>query len=177
MTMGFRLTLRKRPDGRLALSVPVFYRALLGGIGVLILLAVILTAPEGERRLFAPGNAVPLIICALSLLGAAYNERWLFDRPGDAVIHRVGLGIFRTTRRYRLSDMAALELEGARGNPRLEQAGGLLFRRKGPILTLWLAEKEEKAHRLETYSPAQAPRAAETARTIAEYCQLALRAE
>jgi len=175
MTLGFRLTLKKLSDGRLSLSVPLFYRALLGAIGVLILLAVILTAPEGDRRLFAPGNTVPLIVCLLSLLGALYHERWLFDRPHDAVVHRFGVGFVRLTRRYRLSEMQELELEGAPGAPRGEGAAGLLFRRKGPILTLWLNGRDGSRHRLETYSPSQSARATDIARRIAGYCEIPLR--
>jgi hypothetical protein len=124
MTLGFRLTLKELPDGRLSLSVPVVYRLLLAAIGLLILLAVVLTAPGEERRLFVPANTVPLIIGFLSLLGGAYHERWSFDRPGDEVTHRFGLAFVGTTRRYKLSELAELELEGIRRNPEAGQRGG-----------------------------------------------------
>ena len=195
MTLGFRLTLKELPDGRLSLSVPVVYRVLLTAIGLLILLAVVLTAPEEDRRLFVPANTVPLIIGFLSLLGGAYHERWSFDRPGGEVTHRFGLAFVGTTRRYGLSDMANLELEGIRRNPEAGRSdrsvpdgrdtssggggpAGLsrgLFFRRGPIVTLWLNGKDGSTHRLETYAPSQAGRAVDTARAIAEHCGLPLR--
>ncbi|MBN1835467.1 MAG: hypothetical protein JW820_06415 [Spirochaetales bacterium] len=174
MTLGFRLTLKRLRDGRMCLSVPVFYRALLGGIGLLILLALLFTAPPGEDRgLFVPANTVPLIVALLSLLGALYHERWIFDRPGDAVIHRVGVAFIRSVRRYRISELTGLELEGTHGGR--VPAPGLLMGRRGPLLTLWLNGRDRSQHRLETYAPAQGGRAAETARALAEYCSLPLR--
>lgn len=175
MTLGFRLTLKKLPEGRLSLSVPVFYRGLLAAIGVLILLAVILTAPEGDRRLFAPGNTAPLIVCLLSLLGALYHERWLFDRPQDQVTHQYGLLFAHANRRQRLSEMSRIELEQfAKGQAAgSEPPRGLLFR-AGRVLTLSLHGKDGTVHRLETYPASQRPRVLPAARLLAEYCGLPL---
>jgi hypothetical protein len=169
MNFGFHLTLRELPDGRLVLAVPLFFRILLLAIGVLILLSVVLTSPEGERRLFAPENAVPLVISVLALLGAAYHERWTFDRRGKEVTHRFGVAFAGVTRRYPLARMASLQLEGHSGRER-----GLLFRR-GTVVTLWLNASEGESFRLEAYPPSQRGRAADTARAIAEYCGLPLR--
>jgi hypothetical protein len=199
MSFGFHLTLRRLPDGRLALTVPLVFRLLLVVVGVLILLSVVLTSPGG--RLFGPGSAVPLVISALALLGAVYHERWTFDRPGDVVTHRLGLAFVVVTRRYRLSEMEGLELEGLGGagtgprsaNPDTGEderestltaaAAGLfgrqrgLFFRRGPIVTLWLNGLDGESLRLETYSPSQRNRADETARALADYCGLPLRAD
>ena len=165
-------------------------------IGVLLFLSVLLTSPEG--RLFGPGSAVPLVISGLALLGAAYHERWTFDRPEDAVTHRLGVALFAATRRYRLSEMQELEVEGLGGtgaHPRTagpdvqqdEREGGDesavaglfgrqhgLFFRRGPLVTLWLNGRDGQSHRLETYSPSQRGRAQETARALADYCALPL---
>jgi hypothetical protein len=124
MTLGFRLTLKELPDGRLSLSVPLFYRLLLIGIGVLILAAVVLTAPEGDRRLLVPSNILPLIISLLSLVGGAYHERWIFDRPGGEIIHRLGVAFVGATRRYPLGETEALELEGIGRTPQSGRDGG-----------------------------------------------------
>jgi hypothetical protein len=124
MTLGFRLTFKELPDGRLSLSVPLFYRLLLIGIGVLILAAVVLTAPEGDRRLLVPSNILPLIISLLSLVGGAYHERWIFDRPRGEITHRFGVAFFGTTRRYPLGETEALELEGIGRTPQSPRYGG-----------------------------------------------------
>jgi len=197
MGFGFHLTLKEMPDGRLALVVPLFFRALLLAIGVLILLSVILTSPEG--RAFGPGSTVPVVISALALLGAAYHERWTFDRPADAVSHRLGVAFAAVTRRYRLSGMASLELEGFRGVRAASPTGGPdigqderestgrapvaglfgqqrgLFFRRGPIVTLWINGEDGESLRLETYPPSQRSRADAAARLLAEYCGLPLR--
>jgi hypothetical protein len=169
MNLGFHLTLRQLPDGRLVLAVPLFFRALLLAIGVLILLSVVLTPPDGDGRIFARGNAVPLVISALALLGAAYHERWTFDRPGKAVTHRFGVAFAGVTRRYPLEKMANLQIEGRRGQERGP------FSRRGTVVTLWLNGSDGESFRLEAYPPSQRGRAADTARDIAEYCGLPLR--
>jgi hypothetical protein len=189
MSLGFRLTLRELPDGRLSLCLPLFQRILLAAIGLLILLAMILTAPEGDKRLFVPANTVPLIITILSLLGALYQERWVFDRSQDRVVHQFGVLFAGASRRHRISEMKAVELEqfskGLSGgsqpresvdinSPLRRRSPGGLFFRAGQLLTLCLQGKDGSIHRLETYTASQRPRTVATARRIAEYCGLPL---
>jgi hypothetical protein len=190
MTLGFRLTLKRLRDGRLIFSVPVFYRALLAAIGLLILLSMILTAPEGDTRLFAPANTVPLIICFLSFLGAAYHERWLFNAPQDSVTHQYGLLFAHSNRRYRISQMSRIQLEqftkGHLPGPlpgdlsgRSPAAAGIpprrgFFFRVSQVLTLTLHDKDGTVHRLETYTASQRPKMLDAARAIADYCRLPL---
>jgi len=175
MILGFRLTLKALPDGRLCLAMPIFYRALLAAIGLLILLSLLLTAPEEESGLLVPANTVPLIICIVSFLGAAYHERWLFDRDRDSVSHQYGLVFAHANRRYRLSDMSRIELEQfAKGQAAgREPPRGLLFR-AGQVLTLSLHGKDGTVHRLETYAASQRPRLLNAARRLAEHCGLPL---
>jgi hypothetical protein len=91
MYCGFRLTLRRLRDGRLALSVPLAWRLLLAAIAGFVLFA---------------------------LLAAAYEEQWVFDRRRDLLLRRQGLWPLCWSRRLPLSRLKQVGLEQLiRGRP------------------------------------------------------------
>jgi hypothetical protein len=174
MVIGFRLVLKRQSDGRLCLTVPLFYKLLQLAIGVLILTFMILIPPEGERRLFVPANTLPLIICVLSLLGAAYHERWIFDKARDRVVSQYGITFLHSNRSCRISGVQGLVVERfIKG----KLDGAATARRTlGPasVLTVSLHGKDGSVRRLETYSGSQKSRMEATARAIAFYCDIPL---
>jgi len=172
MLVGFRLVLRKTADGRLLLTVPLHFRVLLAAIGALVLALVARVPAEDTQRIFVPQNTLPLIFAGLALLGAAYHERWIFDKPGDAVVHRFGLAWLQRSRSMRISRLQGLVVERfLRGRP--AAAGRRSFGR-APLSALSLRDQDGRLHRLETYGPAQRSRLEATSGAIAEYCGIPL---
>lgn len=175
MLVGFRLVLRSRPDGRLSLTIPLWYRLLLAAIGALILAAMLASPATEGRRVFVPQNALALIIMGLAFLGAAYRERWLFDKAADSVVHQVGLVFAHGNRRLRMSDLEALVVERfvkGRLNATPHGASARRSLAHTPMLALSLRGADGRAHRLESYAASQGPRLETVARAISAYCDI-----
>lgn len=178
MLVGFRLVLRSRSDGRLSLTIPLWYRLLLAAIGALILVALVVSPATEERRIFAPQNTLALIITGLALLGAMYRERWIFDKAADSVIHQFGLVFAHGNRRLRMSELGAVVVERfVKG--RLDAPSGVPSgtpaRRSpahSPMLALSLRAADGRLHRLESYAASQGPRLESVAGALSAYCGL-----
>jgi hypothetical protein len=172
MFFGFRLSLRRLGDGRLVFSVPPVLRYTLLAIGVIVLAALLLTSPSGLRGVFVWANTIPLALVVLALLGAAYEERWTFDRNADRLLYQYGLIFARGRREHRISELERVEtsqfIRGTMGS-RQAPRRSLAFR---PVLTLSLQTKDGRLLRLETYAASQRPKMETAARAIAEYCGL-----
>jgi len=108
--IGFRLQLKQLPDGRLIFKIPLSYKILLFLIGGLILVSLIITGEEGSGGILVRENTIPLIICFLSFLGAAYRERWIFDRGQDQLIYQHGISALHVNKVYRISDLERIEI-------------------------------------------------------------------
>jgi hypothetical protein len=168
--MGFRLQLKKLSDGRLTFTIPISYKLLLLVIGLLILISLIVTRAEGGGAVFIRENTIPLIICFLSLMGAAYHECWIFDRERGQVIHQNGLIFLHSNKVSRINEMDRVEvsqfIRGKIGSP-IQGRHGIAFR---PILTLSLQTRDGRSLRLENYRFSHLSKVNATARSIAEYC-------
>jgi hypothetical protein len=105
---GFQLTLKRLAGGRLALGVPPGYRLLLAGIGLIILVSLVTT--PGGRPVSLPADTLALILILVTFLSAAYQERWVFDRDADALVYQAGTVFWHRDRRYRISELASVEL-------------------------------------------------------------------
>ena len=167
---GFRLQLKNLPDGRLVFRIPLPYRLLLLSIGALILASIVAGGDAGG--IFNRANTIPLIICLLCFAGAAYHERWIFERETGRVIHQSGLLALHSNKVYGFSELASVEVRrlGIRG---LTPPGGAKV--KLPIRALFrllLVEKSGRVHTLETYRRSQLARVQNTGGRIAEYCTL-----
>ena len=174
MISGFRLSLRRLPDGRLSLAIPPWFRLLLLAIGVILLFALLVTSPDGFEGIFDRANIVPLVLCAVSFLGAAYREQWLFDRNTDRVTHAAGIFSLAKRRTLILSQLENVEVgRFIRGRPHapLDTKPSLLSR---PVLTLSLYGKDGEEHRLEFYSYSQRARVREYALAISSYCGIGM---
>jgi len=168
--MGFRLRLKKLSDGRLMFSIPIGYKILLLAIGVLILISLIVTRAEGGGSLFIRENTIPLIICFLSLMGAAYHECWIFDSEAGQVIHQNGLIGLHSNKVSRIGDLDRVEVsQFIRGKVGSAMRGkrSIAFR---PIITLSLQTRDGRSLRLENYRFSHRRKVEATARSIAEYC-------
>jgi hypothetical protein len=170
--IGFRLQLKKLPDGRLVLTIPIGYKLLLLFIGLLILISLIVTRDEGGGSIFIRENTIPLIIAVISLLGAAYHERWIFDKSAGQAIHQNGLIVIHSNKVYRLDDIDRVEIS---------QFGNVKFgnsrTKKRSInnrsrLTLSLHMKDGISYRVEMYRISQKRHVERTASIISEYCRI-----
>ena len=170
--IGFRLQLKRLPDGRLKFTIPVGYKILLLGIGLLILISVIVTRKEGGGSIFIRENTIPLIICLLSLMGAAYHECWIFDKGKGQIIHQNGLIVFHSNKIYGIGDFDRIEVSrriagASSGGGRTERLVGGRFG-----LNLILQGRDGRGYRLEAYRTSQRKKVGSTGREIAEYCGL-----
>jgi len=179
MLAGFRLVLRRPADGRLVLTVPVSYKLLLAAIGAVIVTFLVVVPPEGQRSIFVSQNTLPLIVSGLAFLGAAYHERWVFDKAGDAVIHQWGLFFLHRDRRLAISQLQGLAVgqfvKGRLERTATETAAPSPTRRSlfyTPVLTMSLRTKDGTLHRLESYGASHRPRLEAAAEAIARYCEL-----
>jgi hypothetical protein len=170
--MGFRLQLKQLPDGRLIFTIPLGYKILLFLIGLLILISLIITRQEGSGSIFVRENTIPLIICFLSFLGAAYHERWIFNRVQDQVIYQHGIFALHSNKVYRINDLERVEIsqfvKGKLGSGPPPKRGFLIR----PVLTLSLHTFDGQTHRIETYNGSQRKKLETVARAIAEYCRI-----
>jgi len=168
--IGFRLQLKQLPDGRLIFKIPLSYKILLFLIGGLILVSLIITGEEGSGGILVRENTIPLIICFLSFLGAAYRERWIFDRGQDQLIYQHGISALHVNKVYRISDLERIEIaqfvKGKAGSAQPRKRS-IAFR---PVVTLSLQTKNGSNFRLENYRASHRTRVETTARRIAEYC-------
>ena len=168
--IGFRLQLKQLPDGRLIFAIPLGYKILLFLIGLLILVSLIITRQEGSGSIFVQENTIPLIICFLSFLGAAYHERWIFDKEEDQVIYQHGISALHGNKVYRISDLQRIEIaQFVKGKAGAVQTAkrSIAFR---PVVTLSLQTKDGSNFRLENYRISHRTRVETTARRIAEHC-------
>jgi hypothetical protein len=173
--IGFRLHLRKLSDGRLTFTIPIGYKLLLLVIGLLILLSLIVTRTEGGGSIFIRENTIPLIICVISLLGAAYHECWIFDRGGGQIVHQNGLIALHSNRVYRIEEMSCVEVSQfvrGRAGSSMQAKRSLAFR---PIITLSLQTRDGGSLRLENYRFSHLKRVEAEARAISEYCGISYR--
>ena len=172
---GFRLQLKKLSDGRLIFTIPIGYKLLLLAIGLLILISLIVTREQGAGSIFMRENTIPLIIGLISLLGAAYHERWVFDKAGAQVIHQNGLIVLHGNKVFRIADLERIEVRRF-GMARKKEAKNLTGRMSFPqVWALSILEKTGKIHTIETFRRSQLSRAERAANTISDYCGLAMR--
>jgi hypothetical protein len=151
-------------------TIPIGYKILLLGIGLLILVSLIVTREQGGGSIFIRENTIPLIICLISLLGAAYHECWIFDKVGGQVIHENGLIALHSNKVFRTEDLDRVEVSHfirGKAEATAQTKRSIAFR---PIITLSLETKDGRSLRLENYRFSHRRKVEATARTIAEYC-------
>jgi hypothetical protein len=172
MIIGFRLRLRHLPDGRLSFSIPLGYKLLLFLIGLLILISLIITRQEEGSSIFIRENTIPLVICFLSFLGAAYHERWIFDKEQGQIIHQNGIFALHSNKEYAFSDFERIEIAQL-GIP-VEEQNKTMIRKMSfrPMWSLLLKEKTGRIHKVETYKRSQLQHAEMVANTISKYCRI-----
>ena len=172
MAVGFRLSLRRVSGGRLSLTIPWWFRFLLLAAGLLLLYALLSTSASGIRGVFIPANTLPLLLCAISLFGACYQECWTFDRPKGRLVYQTGLLMVRRRRTWPLPERVEVG-QFIRGRPpgAADTGPSLLAR---PVLSLSVHMRDGEVHRLELYAFSQKLRVRQYAREIASYCGIKL---
>ena len=173
--IGFRLKLKKLSDGRLMFSIPIGYKLLLLFIGMLILISLIVTREEDGGSIFVRENTIPLIMAVISLLGAAYHERWIFDKNREQITHQNGLIVLHSSKIYGIGyfdriDVSRMGMAGRNETSNLTA--------KMPVRRIWalsIIEKTGKVRTIEIYRRLQLSRAERDASTLSDYCDLSLR--
>jgi hypothetical protein len=172
MFLGFRLTLRRRRDGRLTLTIPLAWRLLLAAIAGFVIFALFATMRAAE--VFSARNIAPLLFALFALLGASYDEQWVFDRRQDLLLRRLGLWPLAWSRRMRISQLKQVGLEQLiRGRQQDSAPRG----RRRALTILLLIDSEGRVYRLEQFSASLLGKARQQALAIASYCNIPFRDE
>lgn len=143
-------------------------------IAAFLLYATVSTTPSGSGGLISRANLVPLILTLIALLGAAYQERWVFDRQGGRLIYQFGLVFAHGNRFIQMSSLKEVKLARFIKGRLTDKQEGRRSLWQRTVVTLSLADREGKIYRLETYQNMNLERVEQTARTIADYCGLPL---
>ncbi len=109
MEITLSLTIKKNADGseRIRYGIPLWYRIL--SIMILAIIASSILLVQGT-------NILGLVILALSLLAAIYEETWIFDESTKTVNARTGLLFLAKRHSFAFADVASMELNDfARG--------------------------------------------------------------
>jgi hypothetical protein len=173
MFFSSRLVLKRFPDGRLALTFSPALKLVLLVIAAFLLYAAASTSPAGVG-LLSRANTIPLLLALLALLGAAYRERWIFDRSAGRLLYQFGLVFLHSNRVIALETIKEVRLARfIKGRLAGKQESGRSFWQR-TVLTLSLADREGRLYRLETYQSGNPQQVLQTARELSDYCGLPL---
>ena len=159
--MGVWLTLKQRGPDRLEYSVALAQRLTFGLIFVLILTAILTTAP----RVFAGTNTFALIMAAVALLATIYDEAWVFDRGSGHCMSRLGvLGAVRC-REVPLAGITALRLVNTTQAPRRS------------LVALVIVVEDGRPLKVDMVRGVAVSRLKDAAAEIARFCEVPLEEE
>ena len=184
MLSASRLTLRTRrrrgPDGaeleELILGMSIAYRAMMAAMGAILIVGMLVAAGDGGRPVTLPGDAIPLGIIALCLLGAAYRDCWIFRPAAGACERQIGLAFLCKRTNVPLASLRSVEVsEYLRGGP--IDSAPLDRTRYGPhrpfsfkprsFVTLSLIDAEERTIRIDHAGGSTADRMVTVGRELA----------
>ena len=96
------ISLRMRTDGggRLVLDLGLRFRLIFLSFAAVVAFAMVVASTI---------NVVPLLLFLILLVGAAYEERWVFDPGSRTLCSRHGLLVLARTRRWTFSEFRAVE--------------------------------------------------------------------
>lgn len=172
MLWSSRLNLQELGDRRLVLRIPLGFKLLLLGIAVIIFSSIAFTS--AGSRIFDRSNTLPLLLCAFSLLAAAYQEQWIFDRENDLLRSRFGVFPLFRTKRIKISELEAVSLNRfVRGNLP-PTSGGKRRMLQRDLLSLTLIRRDGRILRMETYRTFEQEKIKQMAGRIADYCGIPL---
>ncbi len=172
MFWSSRLNLQELSDRRIVLRIPVGFKLLLLGIAVIIFSSIIFTSAGG--RMFDRANTLPLLLCAFSLLAAAYQEQWIFDRDNDLLKSQFGIFPLFRTKRIKISELEVVSLNRfVRGNLP-PTSGGKRRMLQRDLLSLTLVRRDGQIIRIETYRAFEQEKIKQMAGRIADYCGIPL---
>ncbi len=183
-----RLNLRSRQrhssDGtvseEMVLGMSIGYRAMMAGIGVMLIVGMVVATADGGRPVTLPGDAIPLGIIAVCLAGAAYRDCWVFRPAAGTCERHFGLAFVIKRTCIQLSSIKSVDVsEYLRGGP-IDSApldpsryapSRLPLGRLKPrsFVTLSLIDAEDRTIRIDHSSGATADRMVTVGRELATF--------
>lgn len=120
--LALRTRRRRGPDGaesaEMVLGMSIGYRAVMAAMGAVLIFGMAAAAGDGGRPVTLPGDAVPLGLITLCLLGAAYRDCWVFRPAAGACERQIGLAFLCKRTHVPLASIGSVEVsEYLRGGP------------------------------------------------------------
>ncbi len=162
----------------MVLGMSIGYRAMMAAMGAILISGMLVAAGDGGRPLTLLGDAIPLGIIAICLLGAAYRDCWIFRPAAGACERQIGLAFLFKRTNVPLASIGSVEVsEYLRGGPidsapldRTRYAAGRLpLGRLKPrsFVTLSLIDADERTIRIDHSGGSTADRMVTVGRELA----------
>jgi hypothetical protein len=161
--LSMHLVLHRLSESVICLKLPWVFRTIFAAITAMLLASMIS---------LGSGGVVPVMITAVTLFAALYEERWTFDSRTRSVVHRYGLVIFAKTRAVKFDDIESFVLSNYH-DPRDE--GTLSPKRvviSRSLVSFQMAMKEGKNRTIEIRANRHNNSMKQNAETIADFCGL-----
>ena len=163
LRMSFVLKTRK--DGSLSLVLPVWFRLLF------LFIVILLSAGVFVSGFNIPRQWVPILIIAICLAAALYEERWVFNVQMSKIEYSSGLLFYTGKKTYRFDEVDTFILTGNLREDDREFSGQLLKRivnfslilKSGKVLNI--DNSSDRTGRMELRIKAD---------TISSYCKIKL---
>jgi hypothetical protein len=120
----FRMSfvLKKKRDGTLVLVLPVWFRILF------LFIIVLLAAGVAVSGMGASGQWIPILIIIVCIVGALYEEKWVFNKLDNNIEYISGLLFYKRRKTFILDEVDAFILTGNLREDDKEFSGRLLKR-------------------------------------------------
>ena len=100
------LTLRKKNDDIMIFSPAPWFRILFLAIAVFIVIGITAAASDENND---GSFTVPIVITLICIIGALYEECWIFDRKEKTISSRTGLLFISRKKNWTFEDVSKLE--------------------------------------------------------------------
>lgn len=98
--------LKKRKDGSLALTLPIWFRIIFLFIAFLLAAGIYATGPGSARQW------IPILIMLACIAGSLYEEKWVFDKSGDKIEYHSGIILISRKKIYKIEEAEVFKITG-----------------------------------------------------------------
>jgi hypothetical protein len=104
----FRMSfvLKEKRDGTLVLVLPIWFRFLF------LFIVLLLTAGVIVSGIGASGQWVPILIILICIVGALYEEKWIFDKSLNSFAYISGTVILNKKKTYKIKEIEIFNITG-----------------------------------------------------------------